>query len=80
MSNKTFLTIFLLILPSLAFSKIRIMPLGNSITMGRHGEPGGYRDDLSHMLLDEGIDEDEHDEADANQDVGYGQVEDESEV
>ena len=56
MSNKTFLTIFLLILPSLAFSKIRIMPLGNSITMGRHGEPGGYRDDLSHMLLDEGID------------------------
>ncbi len=32
------------------------MPLGNSITMGRHGEPSGYRDDLAVLLLNDGID------------------------
>ncbi|MDW7679270.1 MAG: GDSL-type esterase/lipase family protein [bacterium] len=31
------------------------MPLGDSITMGRHGEPSGYRDDLAIMLLNEGV-------------------------
>ncbi len=31
------------------------MPLGNSITMGRHGEPSGYRDDLATLLLAEGV-------------------------
>jgi len=33
-----------------------IMPLGNSITQGNHGLPSGYRDDLAHLLLAEGID------------------------
>ncbi len=32
------------------------MPLGDSITMGRHGEPAGYRDDLSMLLLNDGAD------------------------
>jgi hypothetical protein len=31
------------------------MPLGNSITMGRHGEPAGYRDDLATLLLNDGV-------------------------
>ncbi len=34
----------------------RIMPLGNSITQGNHGFPSGYRDDLAHLLLEDGID------------------------
>ncbi|HDP98585.1 MAG TPA: T9SS type A sorting domain-containing protein, partial [bacterium] len=36
-------------------AQIRIMPLGDSITMGRHGEPSGYRDDFAIMLLNEGV-------------------------
>ena len=31
------------------------MPLGNSITLGRHGEPAGYRDDLATLILNDGI-------------------------
>jgi len=37
------------------YAQTRIMPLGNSITMGRHGEPAGYRDDLSTLLANAGV-------------------------
>jgi len=37
------------------YAQYRIIPLGNSITMGRHGEPSGYRDDLATLLLNDGV-------------------------
>ncbi|MBL7094326.1 T9SS type A sorting domain-containing protein [candidate division KSB1 bacterium] len=37
------------------YAQYRIMPLGNSLTMGRHGEPAGYRDDLATLLLADGV-------------------------
>lgn len=40
---------------STGLPQTRIMPLGNSITMGRHGEPSGYRDDLAILLLNENV-------------------------
>jgi len=49
--------IFALFPLSAIAQQIRVMPLGNSITHGKHGSDptGGFRDDLADLLLDEGI-------------------------
>ena len=54
-AQKYVMTAVALLFSGALVAQVKIMPLGNSITMGRHGEPAGYRDDLSQMLVDEGV-------------------------
>ncbi len=55
MLKKFFWVVLTLFYLSPLLGQVRIMPLGDSITKGRHGEPAGYRDDLSLMLLNAGV-------------------------